>query len=76
MVRAMRPRARERVTLEGGPFDGELIPVEWGATLSLTGDDVPAGHVARYRPSRTRGVYRFRGYAKIIATLPVPLRRV
>jgi hypothetical protein len=59
------------VVLKDGPFDGvEIASVEWGVTLSLDGPPVPDGMVARYRPTRERGVYRFRGYARVLLRVP------
>jgi hypothetical protein len=59
---------RESVLLRGGPFDGASATVEWGSTLICEGDPVPDGMVARYRPTRERGVYlyRFREYDRIV----------
>lgn len=64
-----------KVTLEGGPFDGQEVEVScWGASLVLEGGDVPEGMVARYRPTRikTPPTYRFREYDRVVARLPEP----
>lgn len=60
------------VTLKGGPFDGAEVKVIGTEPLILTGGDVPEGMVARYRPTREKGVYSFREYDRIVATLPAP----
>lgn len=62
----------ESVLLKGGPFDDTWVTVQWGTTLICEGDDVPEGMVARYRPTRERGVYRFRDYDRIVARLQHP----
>lgn len=60
------------VRLEGGPAAGIEVDVSRGAVLNVEGEGVPDGLVARYTPTRDRGVYRFRGYSKVIARLPMP----
>ena len=60
------------VKLDGGPFEGAKVDTDRGQTLSLRGRGVPEGHVARYTLTRDRGVYRFRGLSKVLATLPLP----
>lgn len=65
---------REHVLLEGGPFDGTHAWVAWGTPLlceGTRGEPIPDGMVARYRPSRRRGVYRFRELERIVARVPV-----
>lgn len=62
-----------KVTLKGGPFDGtEMESADGRTPLVIEGDEVPDGMVARYRPTREPGVYRFKGYDKIVAKLPLP----
>ena len=65
------------VTLEGGPFNGAEVEVNWGETLACQGQPLPEGTIARYRPSRRRsdGVYRFREYDRVIASIPWPPER-
>ena len=57
------------VTLRGGPFDGVRVTVTSGAALLMQGEETP-DVVARYRPSREKGVYSFRGMDKIVAHIP------
>ncbi len=57
--------------LIGGPFDGAEVPRSTDAIL-LTGDDVPAGMVARYRFTAGGDAYKFDGYDKVVATIPRP----
>lgn len=58
------------VTLRGGPFDGTTAQVVRGTTLVVFGDPLAVDRVARYRPSRERGVYTFRGLDRIVARIP------
>lgn len=54
------------VLLRGGPLDGEVVDVPDARTpLLVEGDGVPEGMVARYRPSRERGVLTFREYDRV-----------
>lgn len=48
------------------------VDVESGTGLIVEGLGVPEGEAARYRPTRERGVYRFKGLTKIVARLPMP----
>lgn len=61
---------RESVLLKGGPFDDTWASVEWGTTLICEGKPVPDGMVARYRPTRERGVYRFREFDRVVLRIP------
>lgn len=62
-----------KVRLIDGPFEGaEVEMADPRSGLQLTGDEVPDGTVASYRPTRTRGEMRFKGYANVIACLPLP----
>lgn len=66
-------RPKPKVSLRGGPFHGQTLEVEtFREPLILSGGDVPEGKVARYRPTREKGVYRFREYDRIVGTLPMP----
>jgi hypothetical protein len=58
-----------KVTLRDGPCDGVEVEVSWGNPLAVEGDPVPEGMIARYRPTRERGVYRFREYDRIVGRL-------
>lgn len=61
--------ARTSVLLRGGPFDGQSVEAIRGISLVFDlGDD----RVARYRPSREKGVYTFRGFDTIVARIPHP----
>lgn len=64
------------VVLRGGPFDGAEIDRDWAAGVPLLcqGEPLPEGMVARYRKSREKGVYTFRGYDRVIGMLPLPGR--
>lgn len=64
-------RGMQEVVLRGGPLDGERVEVSLGSSLLIEGGDVPAGMVARYRPTRERGVYRFREYDRIAHSAPL-----
>lgn len=57
------------VTLRGGDFDGREVWVAGRGPLLLQGGPLPDGIVARYRPSRERGVYRFRELDRIVGTV-------
>lgn len=63
--------ASGQIRLVGGPFDGEVLP-EGVATgsgiLCVLPED--EDRVARYRPTREPGVYRFHEYDTIVARLP------
>lgn len=62
-----------KFALIGGPFDGQTIEQDRRpSSLILTGDGVPEGMVARYRPTRAPGALRFREYDRIVGTLPMP----
>lgn len=61
-----------KVLLRGGPANGARVEVESGTGLIIEGLGVPEGEAARYRPTRERGVYRFKGLTKIVARLPLP----
>ena len=63
---------RITVRLLGGPFHDAEVPAFWGESLILSGGTLTEGTVARYRPTRTRGVYRFRGFDTVVATIPAP----
>lgn len=58
------------VTLHGGDFDGREVWVTGRGPLLIEGDPLPDGIVARYRPSRERGVYRFRELDRIALRVP------
>lgn len=61
------------IRLVGGPFDGQVVEMENPrGPLVIEGDGVPEGMVARYRPTRERGVLRFREYDVVVARLPLP----
>lgn len=61
------------VLLKGGPFNGTTVKVnDLRTPLLCSGDPVPEGMVARYRPTRERGVFRFREYDRVVGTLPLP----
>lgn len=62
------------VTLKGGPFGGVEMPAPAGRWTPIVceGTNVPEGMVARYKPTRDTGVWRFDGYDKVIAKLPLP----
>ena len=67
----------EKVTLRGGPCDGMSVTATvckpWIQSPSLLMEDTATpGMVARYRPSREKGVYTFREYDRVIARVPVP----
>jgi hypothetical protein len=61
------------VTLKGGPFHDAKVDVsDARSPLICTGDPVPDGMVARYRPTRVRGVLRFSEYDRIVGSVPLP----
>jgi hypothetical protein len=65
------------VTLQGGPGDGQKVPIEIASVITLTGDGVPEGFCARYRPidgrKRDCTVYRFEGFSRqVLATVSRP----
>lgn len=60
-----------QVVLSGGPFDAALVDVE-SKVVNCEGEGVPEGSVARYSATRDPGVYRFRGFSKVIARIKVP----
>lgn len=67
----------ERVLLEGGPCDGMRITATvckpWNQSVPLLMEDAEQPDiVARYRPSRRKGVYTFREYDRVVARLPLP----
>lgn len=53
------------VTLRGGPCDGLAVTATSGRSL-LMEDSREPGRVARYRPSREKGVYTFRGFDRVV----------
>lgn len=65
---------REEVLLIGGPYDGQTVPAHWGNTVVLTGGPLEEPECARYRPTRERGKYRFRGMDRIVGSIPIPGR--
>jgi hypothetical protein len=67
----------EHVTLRGGPCDGLRVPATvnspWKFSRPLLMEDADNPEVvARYRPSREKGVYTFRGMERVIARIPLP----
>jgi hypothetical protein len=59
----------DTVRLIGGPFGGTDVPIPGGRSLIIELPDEP-GRVARYRPTRNKGVWRFREYDTIVGTIP------
>lgn len=59
------------VTLRGGPADGLDVTVTYGQSLLLDDPD-DATRVARYRPSRDKSVYTFRGFDRVVVRIPAP----
>lgn len=57
------------VTLSGGPWDGQRVPRP--SDRSLLVQDAHEPYVARYRQSRDRNVFRFKGYDRIVASIPM-----
>lgn len=67
----------EHVTLRGGPCDGLRVPATvnspWRFSRPLLMEDsADPDVVARYRPSREKGVYTFRGMDRVVARVPLP----
>jgi hypothetical protein len=59
------------VRLAGGPADGGVIENSKGGSV-LVHSDEEAGKVARYRPTRDKGVLRFREWDRVVASIPAP----
>lgn len=65
--------ATRQIRLVGGPFDGSTFDIAGRERPgSLLFDLAEPGAVARYRPTRDPGVYRFREFDTIVARLPLP----
>jgi hypothetical protein len=60
------------VELIDGPFDGSTVQVAKGSALLCEGPPLPDGTVARYRPTREPGKYRFRGLDQVAVRIPIP----
>jgi hypothetical protein len=56
------------VILRGGPYDGQRVYADGQQSIVF---DLADDRVARYRPSRERRAYTFRGYDTIVARLPL-----
>lgn len=67
----MKGNVARSVTLRGGPCDGFVVTVADGRAL-LMEDGLEPGRVARYRPSRKKGEYTFRGYDRVVARMAAP----
>lgn len=67
----MKGNVARSVTLRGGPCDGVVVTVTDGRALLMEDTRTP-GRVARYRPARKKGEYSFRGYDRVVATIPAP----
>lgn len=59
------------VTLRDGPGDGVVVTVTGGQSLLLQDPDDP-DRVARYRPSRKKGEYTFRGFDRVAVRMAAP----
>lgn len=66
--------SKPTVTLRGGPFDGQTVPApsDGAALVLFEGEPEPGAECVRYRPSRERGVYTYRGKDRLVGTLPAP----
>lgn len=62
--------AERVVRLEGGPADGKVIENYRGGPVLVHSDD-EAGMVARYRPTRDRGVLRFKEWDRVVGSIPI-----
>lgn len=62
----MTAEVQDRVRLIGGPFDGQTVPRPADRSLLIDGGPVPEGSVARYRMTRDRDVFRFKGFDRIV----------
>lgn len=69
-----------KVTLIDGPYEGiEVESRERGGAILMGGElpdgtELPKGKMARYRPTRDRTRWRFKGWDEVVATLPLPGR--
>lgn len=63
--------AERSVRLVGGPLDGQTIDNYRGGSVLMHSDE-HAEQVARYRPTRDPAVLRFRGWDRVVASIPMP----
>jgi hypothetical protein len=67
-----------KVLLIDGPYkDVEVEPKSRGATVLIGGQlpdgtELPDDKYARYRPTRDRTKYRFKGWSESVISLPLP----
>lgn len=57
------------IRLEGGPLDGQVIKDYRGGSVLMHSDD-EADKIARYRPTRDPAVLRFKGWDRVVASIP------
>lgn len=68
-----------KVKLIDGPYEGVEVDAKGTGSILMggelpNGEELPQKKVARYRPTRTKGEWRFKGWDEVTATLALPGR--
>lgn len=68
-----------KITLIDGPYKGVEMEAEGGGSVLMggqlpSGEELPEDKVARYRPTRDKSRWRFKGWDTVVARLQLPGR--